>query len=680
VPGPGRARVRRGGYCRSGRFAGPPEETEAIAGTDLNLPRSAGFDRRADGRNGAASSTPGAESRPVEPPPARKARFHLTGLDGLRALAVTAVLLYHGGNNWVPGGFLGVDLFFVISGFLITTLILEELRSTGTVDLRNFLARRARRLLPALGLVLGVTLIASALFWRDSLSEVKSGVLASAAYVQNWWLVIHHQDYFASTGRPPPLQHLWSLAIEEQFYLLWPPAVLLIALWLGARYRVGIALIAAFGAVLSALWMTLLAVHGNVPYDHDASRLYFGTDTHASGLLLGCAAAAVVGSRYRERRTAHAPRSRFGDLLGLAALGAFVWVLLGKNEFNPGLYRGGFLAVSALCVVVVVAATRRGSLLGLALDNRPMRWIGRRSYGIYLWHWPVFVVTRPVLDIALGAGALLVPRLAITVGIAALSYRFLEQPIRREGFRPWVRRVTRTHDRASAMRRPALVLAATGLVVAVAFAFARAPVEGSAARSPSFETAQHPRTVVHHTAAIDPATKPPRPVAHAQKPLTRLHVTAIGDSVLESADTAMRQVFPFLTVDADVGRQANQVFDEIKWLQLGGHLGQIVVIAAGSNGIVSGDELDRLLTQLSNRRRVVLVSVNAPRVWQDLNNSTFVSVAERHHNTVIADWHSAASEHPEWLYPDGTHVRPEWAYEYAQIVKTAAYGPLDGKS
>ena len=179
----------------------------------------------------------------------------------------------------------------------------------------------------------------------------------------------------------------------------------------------------------------------------------------------------------------------------MAALAAFVWVLFAKNEFNPGLYRGGFLAVAALCTVVVVAATRRGSVLGRALDNPPMRWVGRRSYGIYLWHWPVFVVTRPVLDIAfLGAGALFVPRVAITVVIAALSYRFLEQPIRREGFRPWLRRVTGAAG-ARGMRRPAVVLAAVGLVAAVAFGFARSPVEGSAAQSPVFEqpaSDQHP--------------------------------------------------------------------------------------------------------------------------------------------------------------------------------------------
>ena len=268
------------------------------------------------------------------------------------------------------------------------------------------------------------------------------------------------------------------------------------------------------------------------------------------------------------------------------------------------------------------------------------------------------------------------PRVAITVVIAALSYRFLEQPIRREGFRPWLRRVTarprapghaatggRARRGRPRRRRRLRVRPLAGRGIGGAVPGLRAPASD-----------QHPRTPIK---AVTPA-KPP-PVTHqagpAPKPLNRLHVTAIGDSVLESAAPAMRLVFPFLTVDADVGRQANQVFDEIAWLQLGNRLGQIVVIAAGSNGIVSGDELDRLLTKLSSRRRVVLVNVHAPRVWQDLNNSMFVSVAKKHPNTVVADWHSAAREHPEWLYPDGTHVRPEWAYQYAAIVQRAAFGP-----
>jgi peptidoglycan/LPS O-acetylase OafA/YrhL len=549
----------------------------------------------------------------------------------------------------------------VISGFLITTLLLDEQRRTGTIAIGSFLARRARRLFPALAVVLLTTLLAAAIVWRDVLEEVQSGVLAAAAYVMNWWLIVHDQDYFAAAGRPPPLQHVWSLAIEEQFYLLWPPVVLLLGLWLRGNVRVGVALAASLGAVASASWLTVLAIDGNVPFDTDVSRLYFGTDTHASGLLLGCAAAAVVSTRLQPGHMARRPRNRKGDLIGLAALAGFVWMMLDVSEFEPRLYRYGFALAAVLCTIVVVAATRPGSVLGRTLDVAPLRWIGVRSYGIYLWHWPVFVVTRPVLDVSLSAEALLVPRLALTVGIAALSYRFLEQPIRREGFRPWLRRMTAFAARPTGSRRPALAAAGAVLAVALAFGFVRDPIGSSAAQSSA--------------PAAEGAASPPGPAVPAQGRPSRIRVTAIGDSVLEGAGPALRRVFPFLTVDADVGRRAPEVFDEIAWLKLGGRLGRIVVIATGANGIVEPDALDEMLEKLADRRRVVLVTVHVPRPWQDVNNETFAGSAQAHANTTVADWHAAAEEHPEWLYEDGVHVRPEYASEFAEIIRAAALDP-----
>jgi hypothetical protein len=439
--------------------------------------------------------------------------------------------------------------------------------------------------------------------------------------------------------------------------------------------RVGVALVASLGALASTGWMAYLAVSGNVPFDSDASRLYFGTDTHATGLLMGCAAAAIVSTRFQPGHMARRPRNRKGDLLGLAALAGFVWMMLEATELDAWLYRYGFELAAVLCTVVVVAATRPGSILGRTLDIAPLRWIGVRSYGIYLWHWPVFVVTRPVLDVSWSANEVLAPRLLLTVGIAALSYRYLEQPIRREGFRPWVRRVTHLDALPAARRKPAIAAAAGVVVAALAFGFVRDPVGSEAAQRHAAATSSG------HPAAPAPAAETPakptggRAATAAQRPASRLRVTAIGDSVLESAEPALRLVFPFLTINADVGRRANEVFDEIAFLKLGGRLGQIVVIETGANGIVSPDELDDLLEKLADRRRIVLVTTHVPRVWQDRNNELFVEAARTHPNTTVADWHAAVSAHPEWLYPDGTHIRPEYAAQFAAIVKSAALDP-----
>ncbi len=356
----------------------------------------------------------------------------LPGLDGLRAIAVIGVLLYHAGVGWLPGGFLGVDLFFVISGFLITSLLLSEARLAGHLSLRQFYLRRARRLLPALVVLLAVVAVFMAIFAAADFGQARGDIAAALGYVSNWWYVLHHRSYFIAAGRPSPFQHLWSLAVEEQFYLIWP-AVLVALVATRARLR-WITAVALAGAIGSALWMRVLAVRGNVPFDTDSSRLYFGTDTHASALLLGAAAAAVLtGLAARlERGVAFGVRAAC-DVVGVVALVAVCWSMHAVDYFRPGLYRGGFLAFAAVGVVVVATASAPGGWLGRALDVAPMRWIGERSYGLYLWHWPVFVYTRPGLDWSLHGPAALAVRLAIVGLLTEVSYRLVEVPLRREG-------------------------------------------------------------------------------------------------------------------------------------------------------------------------------------------------------------------------------------------------------
>jgi peptidoglycan/LPS O-acetylase OafA/YrhL/CubicO group peptidase (beta-lactamase class C family) len=347
---------------------------------------------------------------------------YLPGLDGLRALAVTGVLIYHAGLG-LRGGFLGVEAFFVLSGYLITALLLAEWQRDGQINLLAFWRRRARRLLPMLGVVLVGTLGLSALFVPAELAEVGADTLAVLGYVTNWWLVLRGQPYFDPMLRPPLLQHLWSLAVEEQFYLAWP---ILFALGMRHLHRRGFLLAVLVGAAASIARMAALYQPGD-----DPSRLYYGTDTRAAGLLLGAALALV----WMPNAMPGATRRRLGLALDGAGIFALITLLVAAIwlvESHPLLYRGGFALVALATSIVIAAVTHpQARVLPRLLGVAPLRWIGLRSYGIYLWHWPIFMLSRPLLATPFNEGLVQALRVAVVVILADLCYRAIEAPIRR---------------------------------------------------------------------------------------------------------------------------------------------------------------------------------------------------------------------------------------------------------
>ena len=351
----------------------------------------------------------------------KEARFpYLPGLDGLRALAVIAVLLYHADLQWIPGGFLGVEVFFVISGYLITGLLLAEWRSHGHIDLKAFWLRRARRLLPALYLLLGVTMLYAAVFLYNEVASLRGDVLAALAYVTNWYLIFTEKSYFEAVGRPSLLRHLWSLAVEEQFYLFWP---ILIALGMSVWRRRWVLTAILAGAAASTLWMAYL-YQPNI----DPSRVYYGTDTRAAGFLIGCALA-FVWAPDTLRATVKGYTTRDKALvqgMGVAALVALLALFSFATEYSPFLYYGGFALVALVTAALIAAVAHPAAgWLSAALGWGILRWIGLRSYGIYLWHWPVYMVTRPQLDMMLEGLPLLGLRVGVTVVLAELSYRLV---------------------------------------------------------------------------------------------------------------------------------------------------------------------------------------------------------------------------------------------------------------
>jgi peptidoglycan/LPS O-acetylase OafA/YrhL len=439
-------------------------------------------------------------------------------LDGIRAIAVAAVLLFHADFRWIPGGFLGVDVFFVVSGYLITSLLLEERRGAMTNDLKHFWLRRARRLLPALLAMITATCVYAALFVPDALYHLRRDVLAALTYSTNWWLIASHQSYFDALGRPPLLRHLWSLAVEEQWYLLWPLVFVgAMTLVRGRAEKLVLPLIVA--AIASSVWMAIL-----FDPNADASRVYFGTDTHISGLLLG-AAAAMVWQPWRWRRAA----GRYLvwlDGVGWAALVLLILVMLRWGEDTTLLYRGGFFLVAVLSLVVIATSVHPGAVtLRAFLALPPMRWLGARSYGLYLWHWPVFMVTRhqdyPWMDQRLRVAL----QFAVTLALTELSFRFVERPVRSGSA---MRRFTAWRERGpmSERARPWATIGAVGGLLFVGLVSARIataePVDvATGGRAETFHAPIATAPAVPGTSAATQGTLPPN--------LPR-RVAVVGDS------------------------------------------------------------------------------------------------------------------------------------------------------
>ena len=599
---------------------------------------------------------------------------YIPALDGLRAVAVLAVLLYHADVPWWRGGFLGVDVFFVISGYLITCLLLADWTNHGNLGLGRFWYRRARRLLPALFVMLAVVSLYAALFLPDVLDQLRGEVLAAVFYVENWFLVFRDLSYFQAAGRPPLLQHVWSLAVEEQFYLLWP-IILLVAfkVWGGNKKRVLLAVLA--GVVVSTALMAILYQ----PF-HDPSRVYYGTDTRAAALLLGAALAFVWAPWKLQGRTGRNAGMVLDVAAGISAL-VLLWMFHTVSFLDQGLWRGGFL-VAAIVSAVLIAATVHpkakvsAAVLGLAV----FRWIGVRAYGIYLWHWPIFMVTRPHSDIGLTGLPLLILRLALTFGIAALSYHYLEEPIRHGALERWWSSYKASTGSRRAATNKWLAIGAGLTVVALLFVTAR--MVTAEASGPPGGFPKESSVLITPSTTAPPSTLPgaaTTTTVAAPNGLRAGYVTTVGDSVMLGSKDALLKILnqvigagsEVTVVDAAESRQYAAGVDEVQSLKDQGLLGDRVVIHLGTNGEIDPAQFERLMGIVSGAKRVVIVNVKAPRSWEGPDNDTLANEVKKYKNAVLVDWNKEGNANPGWFYNDGIHLNPEGRLAYAELITNA---------
>jgi peptidoglycan/LPS O-acetylase OafA/YrhL len=579
---------------------------------------------------------------------------------------VLAVFFYHVGAGWLPGGFLGVDVFFVISGYLITSLLLNEYRTRGGhIQVVQFWLRRARRLLPAVVVMIAVVLIVAALLVPDRIDSLRGDALASLFYINNWHLIFTDQSYFASF-EPSVFRHLWSLSVEEQFYLLWP-LLFAAAITLFGRKRLLWGVLA--GVAASTLLMIIL-------FDPSGGtdRIFYGTDTRAVGLLIGVALAIVWNPNDIRTRPAGPLAGWMLDAIGIVALLLIFRDFFGLHDFDSGLYQGGFLMLAVFTGLLVAALAHPSAALGRAIGCAPLVWLGLRSYSFYLWHWPILMLTRPNIDVPLSGPFLVIIQLGATLLIADLSYRYVEQVFRQ-------RRDSPTAPRWLGIGRPALVAGVLLAVIVVGWSGivstngspsaqahqGRVVVSGDGATDPTGPAGE--RTA---STPVDDGTSQDGSGSSDNQPSHTPAVLALGDSVMRGAATQLvDDLGKRAVVDAEEGRQPTSFPDLIEAYRNGGKLPDHVVIQMGNNGPVYWDHLMDLREALAGIDHVYLVNVEVTRSWEGEVNGELDEVVASWPQAQVIDWHGTVQA--DMTY-DGVHVDEDGAAVYANLIAEAVEG------
>lgn len=630
---------------------------------------------------------------------------YMPSLDGIRALSVLAVIIYHANKMWLPGGFLGVEVFFVISGYLITLLLLAESEKNGSISLKEFWWRRARRLLPALWVVVLGVVVFAALFQREMLGTLRGDVVAALLYGFNWFQIWVGTSYFTSFEFVP-LRHLWSLAVEEQFYLIWPVVMLIVAKF--GKRRLPIVSAVFFGlAVVLAIYTALVYQPGTISnigdtpnqfmslFGQPVSRidfLFLGTLTRSSGLLLG--AALAIWWRPWLLQNSRAGANKLFDFIGiggLAALALMMWrfqtVIEGTDEGTVGydfLFRGGFFLTDLASLAVIAAAVHPSSkILARSLSNPVLVWLGRRSYGFYLFHWPVFQFYRRFAGKGLTPYEFVVLVL-FALALTELSYRYIETPVRQGAVSRWWAEFRQPAFGAQLVRRQRrIVLSAVASLLPVfgVVSLATAGVQLDEIAQNLSDNEGNTVDVLGGGQSDDAgvaatASTIAGQIATATTTLDGqpIDVLAIGDSVMLGAANVLTD--RGVTVDAVKSRPYRQALEIANYMKSVNRLGSVVIIHLGTNNTVDESTLDEIMVPLKDVPLVLFVTVHVPsEVRQNTNNRRINELTSRYENVKVLDWYSIALAHPEYLYSDKIHIRPEGQKVYADLMMQAIGRP-----
>ena len=607
---------------------------------------------------------------------------YLPSIDSLRAIAVIAVIIYHIDANYLPGGFLGVDLFFVLSGYLISSLIIKEYKSTGTVNLYNFYVRRARRLLPAVYFMITVILIIITLFNGVLLKKSYLDALFGYIYSSNWWYIFHKLDYFDSFGSQSPFKHLWSLAIEEQFYMFFP----LIFLIFNRKSKANNGnnkLNKNFIYVVLSLILVSLIAHILLFDINNINRIYFGTDTRAFSLLVGVVGAILYPMDKLSERTTKKDNITY-SIVSLVSILVLIGIMITTSEYNTWLYRGGFLLVAIIGLIIIISSGRQYTIMSKLLSFKPFVFIGKISYSLYLWHFPILVVTTPVSEIGNPNLFYVTLRIILIFLVATGSYMFVETPIRKLGFVNYInllfKKIMKLKNNTKKIIFASIALVAVVFTMgvfgkSVPYLSTAFVTEMNSNKESQFISNNNDNNTNNSSENKSDSNNQESNKSEDKKYSSLL---VIGDSLTVDIGEKIKEKYPGAIIDGKISRQLTAATALADQYANYNNENTAVIFQLGTNGFFTESQVEELVKKF-DKADIYFVNVKVPRTWEKTVNKELESLKERHSDITIIDWNSVANNNQNYFEPDKVHLNSEGVETMVSLIEKSLKHPVEIK-